>query len=258
MAMLGEGLARAEQLTKNLSHGQTDLFQHDDSLPVQSTNLAGILPWTMEEKLQGEKESLGMYISGHPLESVEGELKKLNVTKYRNITAAKKDQKVFVGGLVISVRTLLTKNGDRMAVLMLDDRFDRFEVTVFPDPYQKYRDLLIKDQLLIIEGLAGIDNFSGNLRIKTQSVYTLALARENFAKKIKIRLQSAELKEGFVDALKDCLMFQERGNCSVYIEYHNELANARIKLDEKWNIKASDTSLNKINQMLQNAVEVEY
>lgn len=258
MAMLGEAMARAEQLSKNLSHGQTDLFQHDDSLPSQSTDLAQVKPWTAEERLQGEKESLGMYLSGHPLESVEDELKKLNVTKFRNITAGKKDQKVFVGGLVVSVRSLQTKNGDRMAVVMLDDRFDRFEVTVFPDPYQKFRELLVKDQMIIIEGLAGLDNFSGNLRIKAQSVFTLTTARENFAKKINIRLKSEILNESFVEQLKDCLLFQERGNCAVYLEYNNTQAIARIKLDEKWNIKLTDESLSKIYQLLKSEIEVEY
>jgi DNA polymerase-3 subunit alpha len=198
-----------------------------------------------------------MYLSGHPLESVEKELKKLKVVKYKEISATKKDQKVFVAGLVISIRTLVTKNGDRMAIVMLDDRFDRFEVTFFPDPYQKYRDLLLKDQLIIIEGLAGVDNYSGGLKIKTQSVYTLAMARETFAKNIKIKLHSTPTQD-FIQNLKEILSIQERGECPIYIEYQNQHANAQIKLDPKWNIKASDSSLRQIFQTLPCAVELEY
>jgi DNA polymerase-3 subunit alpha len=179
------------------------------------------------------------------------------VIKFKDIISPKKDQKVLVAGLVISIRSLQTKNGDRMAVVMLDDRFDRFEVTVFPEPYQKFRDLLIKDQLLIIDAFAGNDNFSQGLRIRAQSIYTLGIARESFAKKVNIRLGS-DVSSEFIAQLKECLSLQERGACAVYIEYQNESAKAKIKLDDKWNIKPSDDSLTKIHQVVKGIVEVDY
>ncbi len=258
MAMLGEALQRAEQLSKNLSNGQTDLFQEERNSVDTKTILAHVKPWTAQERLQGEKEALGMYLSGHPLHEVDVELKKLGVVKLKQISNIKKDQKVFVAGLVISIRSLVTKNGDRMAVVMLDDGHDRFEVTVFPDPYQKFRDLILKDQLLIIEGLAGLDNFSGGIKVRAQSIYTLAMAREAFAKRLKIRLPNDPLIGEHLQRLKETLSLQERGPCTIYIEYQNDVASAQIKLDPKWNILPSDSNLRKIYELIACTVELEY
>ncbi len=257
MAMLGDALQRAEQLTKNLSLGQSDLFQ-SESRTDERKSYQHIKPWTAEERLLGEKESLGMYLSGHPLQSVDKELKRLGVKKFREIVGSGKDQKVFVAGLVISIRTILTKNGDRMAIVMLDDRFDRFEVTVFPDGYQKFRDLILKDSLIIVEGLAGNDNFSGGIKVKTQNIYSLPMARETFAKKIKICMPNTELTQDQLKSLKEVLSLQERGNCPIYIDYQNQFANAQIKLDQKWNTQPSDNALRQIIQALPCSVELEY
>ncbi len=255
MASLGEALARAEQLTKNLTHGQSDLFAHEEQ-EQNISPLVEVKPWTAEERLLGEKDSLGMYLSGHPLEAVETELRKMSIVKFREITSSGKDQKVIVAGLVISIRTLVTKNGDRMAIVMMDDRLDRFEVTVFPDPYQKFREILVKDQLIVVEALAGIDNFSGGLKVKAQNISTLGRARETFAK--KLRIVFATLKPEQMDSLKVYLQNQERGDCPIYIEYHNEQAKAQIKLDPKWNIKPTEKALLGLKESLKYQVELEY
>ncbi|MGD9590929.1 MAG: DNA polymerase III subunit alpha [Candidatus Berkiella sp.] len=254
MATLNEALARAEQITQNLMHGQTDLFANESD--KQNTTLSDVKPWSAQERLNGEKESLGMYLSGHPLEEVDGLLKKMSIIKFREITPGGKDQKVLIAGLIISIRTLMTKNGDRMAVAMIDDRLDRFEITIFPDPYQKFRELLVKDQLIVVEALAGLDNFSGGLKIKTQSIYTLGQAREKYAKKLKIVMDA--LKPEYMDNLKIFLQAQERGECPIYIEYHNTQAKAQIKLDPKWNIKPSDQTLHELVNSLKYEIELEY
>ncbi len=255
MAMLGDALARAEQLSKNLSHGQSDLFSNEESTQ-HNIPIIDVKPWTPEERLLGEKDSLGMYLSGHPLEAVDAELRKMRVVKFREITSSGKDQKVIVAGLIISVRTLVTKNGDRMAVVMLDDRLDRFEVTVFPDPYQKYRELLVKDQLIVVEALAGIDSFSGGLKVKVQTINTLGGARELNAKRVRIVFDA--LKPEQMDSLKTYLQAQERGECPIYIEYHNQQAKAQIKLDPKWNIKPTDKAITGLKESLKYQVELEY
>jgi DNA polymerase-3 subunit alpha len=190
---------------------------------------------------------------------VAAELQKLGVIKYKNVSITKKDQKLMIAGLVISIKSLQTKKGDRMAVAMMDDGSNQFEVTIFPDPYQKFRDLLIKDQLLIIEGSAANDTYSGALKVRANTVYTLELARENFAKRIIIDFKQVILSEELVNKLKDCLAIQERGNCAIYIEYKNDEAMAKIKLDPKWNMKATSKALQTITTLLNNSVvEVEY
>lgn len=255
-AELNEALKHSEQRVKNLSTGQFDLFQFEE---VEHRIPSNVKPWTQQERLLGEKESLGMYFSGHPLEEVEAELENLKVKKYNQISLSKKENKLLVAGIVISLRTMLTKNGDRMAVMLLDDRVSRFEVTIFSQAYQKFRELLVKDQMLIIEGAATQDNFTGGVKITVNNIYTLTSAREIFAKKLKIIKKSDEQLENFIEQLKTCLQLQERGSCAIYIEYQNTHAVAAIKLDPKWNIKLSEESISSIQQVTNKSlVDIEY
>ena len=123
-----------------------------------------VKPWSEEERLLGEKETLGLYLTGHPITRYENELAKFITTRIVDLKphqGQSKDQTFIVAGLVIAVKILNTKSGNRIAFLTLDDRTARVEVAVFADVFAKYRDLISKDQLLIVEGDLSIDDFTG-------------------------------------------------------------------------------------------------
>ncbi|MBS0289099.1 MAG: DNA polymerase III subunit alpha [Proteobacteria bacterium] len=252
MAQLDDALLRAEQLSKNISYGQSDLFAQEN-VPL---NKPVVPPWSFTQRLQSEKESLGMYFSGHPMSAVENELTKMHMLKFNQITPKGKDQKIFIAGLVMIIRSLQTKNGERMAIVTLDDGLDKFEVAVFPDPYQKFRELLIKDQLIIVEALAGLDSFNSGIKIKTQAIYSLTQARAALAKKLKIVFtQDANEK---IPKLKEYLQIQERGQCPIYIEFKGKLANAQLKLDSHWNMKITEKLIHNLESNFQDCVQLEY
>jgi DNA polymerase-3 subunit alpha len=254
---LDKAMKQAEQLSKNVSQGQSDLFQDLES--AQSMPLDTVKPWTTQERLQAEKESLGMYFTGHPLEIVEDELKSLGVERIHEITSIKKERKVLIAGLIVSLKTLQTKNGDRMAIVMFDDRSKRFEIALYPDTYQMYRELLVKDALLIMQCTVSNDTFSGGRKIRAQTIMTLSQARESYAKKIKIALSNVDVEPHFVEILKDCLLAHELGDCPVFIEYQNANAKALIRLGAKWNMKPSEALIARINEIATKEVAlVEY
>ncbi|MFI4938243.1 MAG: DNA polymerase III subunit alpha [Candidatus Berkiellales bacterium] len=266
MSTLDEAMKQAEQLSKNLQLGQHDLFQGIED-PIDSNNPNQIYPllkhikaWTTPERLQGEKESLGMYFSGHPLEIVDCELKKMGVeTIDPNATPPQKERKVLIAGILVSHKSLQTRNGDRMCVMVLDDRFKRMEITLFPESYQKYRELLIKDQLLVIESTLSADTFKGGIRIVAQALHTLANAREKFVKKLHIKVQQEKLTDNFVDKLKECLMHHARGPCPVYIEFQQQQANTMIKLGRQWDTQPTSGLITMLSEMLpESQVQFEY
>ena len=130
---------------------------------------------------------------------------------------------------------------------------------LLPDPFQKYRELLVKDQLLIIEGNASRDNFTNGIRLRLQVVYTLALAREAFAKKVNIVMHEDGLSEENVQRLKDMLILQERGSSVVYLLCKNAKAHVVMKLDPQWNMKCNEASMARLHQIAGvAAVEIEY
>ena len=92
--------------------------------------------WTEIQQLAGEKEALGLYMSGHPLDRFGEELKTFGARRVADLTTSEAD--VWVGGIVSGLRPLKTKKGDRMAVFMLDDVAGNVEVVVFPETFAKH------------------------------------------------------------------------------------------------------------------------
>jgi len=249
MALLDSAVMSAEQQAKNSVLGQNDLFQftNERSLPSE---VHSIKPWSPQEKLQGESESLGMYFSGHPLLLVEDELQKMGVVKLGEVSLNKKEQKCLIAGIVLSIKTMQTKNGERMAIIGFDDANERTEIAIFPQVYQSCRELLVKDQLLIIDGLLTLDPASGSRKIRAQALYGLATARELFAKSITIKFANQLVTEQSIHLLKECFVLFERGNCPIYIEYINQDAKVRMKLGHQWNVKPSEEIIAQINTIL--------
>jgi len=117
-------------------------------------------PFSKEERLALEKEVLGLYVTGHPLEKYEDILKK-TVTLFSNIVDSYQDlkdagirdgQQVSIGGLIVEMKTMMTKKGQMMAFLTLEDLYGRIEVVVFPKTYDEYRRYLKPDQPVVIKG----------------------------------------------------------------------------------------------------------
>jgi len=253
MALVDSAMLRAGQQAKNNILGQNDLFEFTEER--HANPFPFVKPWTQEEKLQGESDSLGMYFSGHPLLLVKDELDKIGVVKLGKVVLNKKEQKSLIAGMVLSIKTMQTKNGERMAIIGFDDGEERVEVAIFPQVYQSCRDLIVKDQLLIVEGLITLDPGSGSRKIRAQTLYGLDKAREMFAKAIIIQFAS-EVSQSTVQMLKDCFALSERGECPVYIQYQNQDAKVTLRLGQQWNVKPSTEIIAHINTILESQAAI--
>lgn len=240
-----EAVKAAEQSSANADSGMVDLF--GDVVPSGGENgdvyedFRQIRRWTMKERLNGEKETLGLYLTGHPIDEYEDEL--THVVSCR-ISQAKADKsKQTVAGLVVAFRVMKTKRGDNMAFVSLDDRTGRIEVAVFSDTYDANRDKLIKDAMLVIEGQISYDDFSGGLKMRADSVFDLAEARLKSVSGIRISVAQATLQSNYVQQLKQTLGTNVGGNCVVSLAYANEGYGAELKLGDRWKVAPSDELL---------------
>ena len=118
-------------------------------------------PWTEAEYLAYEKEALGLYLSGHPMDRFADALKARGVLTIADLTASATD--ITVGGIISAHRPLTTRRGGRMAVLTLEDRGGAVEVVVFPDAYVKCAALIEKDRLVLVRGKLEMDEESARL-----------------------------------------------------------------------------------------------
>ena len=158
--------------------GQISLFdafsaQVDEAPEMQlSTNLPVVREFSEKERLNMEKEVLGMYLSGHPLSEYKSELdrktsinmKKINELKEDEKTYMKlRDREVIMGGMVIAKRIMTTKRNEIMAFITLEDLYGTIEVVVFPQTLKKFNILLNDDSIILIKGAISIDDDEAKL-----------------------------------------------------------------------------------------------
>ncbi len=248
MASLTLALAAAGQYSKNRDAGQVDLFGNAVNAITEDTRYIDVPEWSDEQRLDGEKETLGLYLTGHPIARYEAELSHIIMTDLANLKPVD-DRNVVVAGLVVAMRTMNTKRGDRMAFVTLDDRTGRLELAVFSDMYTRYRDLLSKDTLLVVEGQVSVDEYSGGFKMSADKIYNIDQARAAFATCLEIDVQAAQAGNGFVHELQDILKPVTPGSCPVLLRYQSEAAVAEIALGQEWRIMPTGAVLEQLSQL---------
>jgi len=159
----------------------------------------------------------------------------------------------------VALRTMNSKKGDRMAFVTLDDRSGRIELAVFPESYKKYRDLLVKDKLLVVEGNVSVDDFSGGFRISSDRIFDINEARSQFAKRVVIALPAQQDDGAFAARLAQALGRFRNGACPVWVKFQCESAKADIALGHEWKVHPTDELLNSLTQLTgPDRVRVEY
>ena len=254
MASLEDALKAAEQSASNRDSGIEDLF--GDVVPSQGNGEGDVYApfrqvrqWTGKERLGGERDTLGLYVTGHPIDEYESEVRKFAPVRIADLRADKQGSQV-LAGLIVATRTMKTKRGDTMAILQLDDRSARIEVTVYADTYNEHRELLGKDQIVIVEGSVAHDDYSGGLAVRAKGVRSLLQARQNYASELTIEVSSELLDEKLADLLARTLAGAGGGSCPVSLIYKQPRNRARVKLGVNWQVVPSDELLQELRDCL--------
>jgi DNA polymerase-3 subunit alpha len=259
MATLPTALQMAEQASRDADAGQTDMFGeviHGSNTAVATFAEAG--EWDDEHRLLGEKETLGLYLTGHPINRYEDELRQIISMPLVELKPSR-DQNIVVAGMVVAMQTRNTRQGDRMAYITLDDRTGRVEVAVFPEEFQNHRLLLAKDKVLVIEGVVSVDEYSGSFRMRASQIYDIDAAREVYARQLVIRLGQDIAANGFISRLASTLQPFREGGCPVWLDYRRPDARARIPLGHEWRVRPTDELLHRLKDLAgEDAVRVIY
>lgn len=248
LASLDKAIQLAEKSAKDAAIGQGDLFA-DTSYSQESPQLNEAPLWSDNERLLGEKATLGLYLTGHPIAEFLPELKQF--ISYRIAQARPEpDKTVTLAGFLTSLRVVKTKQGKRMAIATLDDQSARIDVTLFNDEYEKHRALLEADALLVVQGAIMHDEYTGGIRMKVSSVFDMASARQFFVKRLSLRISPDLITENIVEQLTAMLKPYRGGKCPVFIEYLQENSQAQLKLGDEWRINADDQLLKMLRDWL--------
>ena len=247
-AALPDAVKAAEQLAHNTSSGIDDLFGEVSTVTDGNVyaDYAKVMPWSERERLKGEKSTLGLYVSGHPIDEYLDELRQFTKDRIADLRADKNTQSL--AGLVVSHRIMKTRRGDDMAVLVLDDRSGRIETTLFSEELTRFRDQLMDDIIVVCEGTVSFDERDGTLKMRANAIASLADARRDRARGLVMQLDSSDFNGEFSDRLKQLLAGDVGDGCPLVIEYTGCGASGRVALGEHWRVDPNDDCLTRLKQ----------
>jgi DNA polymerase-3 subunit alpha len=272
MLNLPLALKTAEQHSRNQDTGQDDLFGAAGGERDTLREIQRIPEWDQEQKLHGEKETLGLYLTGHPILRYSTELSRITTGSLAGLIASPgempgavpartngTERSVTIAGLVMSMRIRKTQRGGKIAFLTLDDHTARIDVRVFPEVFDKYQALLAKDKVLVIQGTLGMDDYSGGNQVTAQQIYDINQARETFARRLVVGVAAERADNGFAGELADILQPFREGQCRVCIDYTGGSAAARVMLGDEWTVHPTDELLHRLQELAgDHGVVVEY
>jgi DNA polymerase-3 subunit alpha len=222
-ATLFAGIDRAmeagQKQQRDAEQGQASLF--GSVLPHEGEAGAGPrLPaapdWGEGERLAHEKESLGFFITGHPLERFRDELRQWATASTATLPAMGERPEVSIGGIVTGLRLIKTRKGDRMASFVLEDLEGGVEALVFPETYRKVAGRLGDDQVLLVKAKPELLE-EGKVRLLVADLMPLEQAKLAEARHVTIRVPVDAWDRAKGERLRDILQ-SHRGDCPVTLE----------------------------------------
>ena len=279
MAELADALKAAEQHHSMVAAGQDDLFGLPEEPMLRAemkTSTQTVAEWPESLRLVNEKTTLGLYLTGHPITQYESELANFITARLGKLSVdndgmgngggyrRNNEVRVTVAGLVVEMRSKQNKNGKRMGFATLDDRTGRLEVAVFSEAYEQFRESIVKDALLVVEGNLGMDDFAGQLRLTAENLYTIEQARAHFAKHLLVEwahspASGVDTQASLADELIELLKPFQGGSCPILIDYRGSGAKSLLQLGENWRVHPGEELLNRLRKhMGSERVRVQY
>ena len=244
LASVSRALEGAEQAERTAS--QNSLFGDAEAPRGGAQAYVEAAPWDLKQKLLEEKVALGFYLSGHLFSVYERQIVGFPRTPLARL--APSNYQVTIAGIVASARTQMTRRG-RMMVVLLDDGTAQLEITVFNELFDRHRDKLKEDALLIVQGKAQKDEFSGGLRVTAEDLFDLDGVRAKYPGRLRIAMN------GKADAKKlQQILAPYRasggGSCKVVVEYQNGQAACEVALGDAWRVRLDERLLAELSAWL--------
>lgn len=195
-------MERAAKRSRDVERGQFGLFGDADEADEMA--LVECEPWSTREALRHEKEALGFFLSGHPLEKFKDILAMMSNTTSKDLKSAGNGKDAVFGGLVINVKTILDKKQNQMAFVTVEDREGQAEVILFSDVLEKSRRLIQEDGVLLLRGKVSNRN-GGESKLLVNSV--ASVTEDNFpsSKEVHFTVDLDTMGEDKIIALKNVL-----------------------------------------------------
>ncbi|HXY15105.1 MAG TPA: DNA polymerase III subunit alpha [Terriglobales bacterium] len=226
MAVLDKAIERALKTQRDAESGQHGLFGVFQSAetPANNDKLPETPDWDEHTRLAAEKEILGFFITGHPLEKYKEKLQDLQALSTTDIAAVKsstgKDENITTAGIITNVRVLKSKKGDFYAQGALEDMQGSVEMIVFPEAYRKLQDKVKLEIPVLVRGGLRIEE-GVNPKLTVNDILPLEDARVPLPRSLRIRIPAESPNDSLVDDLH-ALFAQRKGEAKVLFDVERQ------------------------------------
>jgi DNA polymerase-3 subunit alpha len=247
--IIDDALRWGQKMTEEAASSQESLFGGDTAVAaIAAPALPDVEEWTTEEYLRREKEIIGFYLSGDPLEKYLDDINEFSTINLGDIPEKKPDD-IRIGGIIRNVNIRYDKKSRPWAIVELNGSTGKADIFVFNDVYEKTKELLTDDACIFIKGSpSNRDDESGTLKMIASDVFALAKTREKLSRNINVLLDSGQNDEILLSQLKD-FSNKNKGRCGLIIHLRSE--NNAIQ-----RIRASKTGVNASKDFIHNLREL--
>ena len=257
MAGIDKARKAAGQQQSNATAGQSDMFGVVDSV-VTDDIASDVKPWTEDERLAGERETLGIYLTGHPYHRYGRELKAIINDDIQNMDLATPKAGVFAG-LIVAMRILNTRRG-KMAFVSLDNGTARIETSFFSNKLIEYTELLQKDNIIVVQGELSNDEYSGNVQMRVEFACSVLQLRQQYLQSVILNLSEEQLNSGMIRTLETTLSIYRGGYVHLVVKY-NRIRGEQgvIRLGKAWSVLPEQDLFERLTQEFgANVIEYQY
>jgi DNA polymerase-3 subunit alpha len=246
-------LQAAERSVYAQAAGQTALFGGDEPGEPLEHVLTPMRDFSKRERADGERESLGLYLTVHPFDEfaehckhfTNGAIAKVLQSLPSTALPYQIRKEAILAGVVFDVR----RRGNRVSI-WLDDDTERIEVSMFDEVFAQAKHVIAKHAVLIAEGQLRFDDFINGWRLTAKRIRSADDAIEEYARRLTIRWPSEGAGPDFVRELQRILKPFTRGRCEVSIEYRRSGAEAALTLGEAWSVRVTRELRDQLTRLL--------
>ena len=260
MKNLEDALKASDQHSKMEALGQSDMFGVLTETPEEVQNAyANTQKWSEQTILDGERATLGLYLSGHPIGRFLKELAHYAPIRLNELQPTFRGQNATVAGIVVGYRVAVTKRGSRIGIATIEDRSGKLDITLFSEALETYGEFIEKDSIIIAIGSVQFDDFSGGLKMSAREIMTLDDARTRNAKSLALAINQEQLDAKFVKDLTACIEPYKEGTLPLHFYYQSEQGRALLKGGVEWRVTPKEEMLVGLRTLLgEGAVELEF
>jgi DNA polymerase-3 subunit alpha len=252
MAILDKAMDRAQKAQRDAESGQHGLFGVFNQEEVHENNdkLPNVPDWDEHTRLAAEKEILGFFITGHPLEKYKDKLEDFRALSTEDICALKnstgKDE-IYAGGVIVNVRVLKSKKGEFYAQAQFEDMSGSVDMLVFPEAYRRLQDKVKLEVPVLVRGGVRVEEGS-NPKLTVSDITPLEDAKPKLPKSLRIRVPLETATEFTVDAL--ALLCQERrGEAKLLFDVERPGDFMVVMEPDGYNVQPDRSFINRVEEL---------